>query len=69
VKIGKIDPILKITLLKIIRNLTGMPLKDGKDIVDKAAKEKTIVKENVKKEEAEAMQKAFKEAGAPCELV
>jgi large subunit ribosomal protein L7/L12 len=68
VKIGPMDSILKITVLKVIRTLTGMGLKEAKEIVDKAVKEKAVVKENVKKDEAEAMKTALKEAGTPVEL-
>jgi len=49
----------------VVREVTGFGLKEAKDLVDGAPK---IVKENVKKEEAEAIRKKLSEAGATVEL-
>lgn len=55
----------KIPVLKIVREITGLGLKEAKDLVDGAPKP---IKENVKKEDAEAMKKQLEEAGATVEL-
>ena len=55
----------KIPVLKIVRDLTGLGLKEAKDLVDGAPKP---VKENIKPEEAEAIKKQLEEAGATVEL-
>lgn len=55
----------KINVIKIVREVTGLGLKEAKDLVDGAPK---IVKENVKKEEAEEIRKKLSEAGATVEL-
>jgi len=55
----------KIAVIKAVRALTDMGLKDAKDLVDGAPK---MVKEGVKKEEAEAMKKQLEEAGAKVTL-
>ena len=55
----------KIPVLKVVREVTGLGLKEAKDLVDGAPK---TVKENVAKEEAEAMKAKFAEAGATVEL-
>jgi large subunit ribosomal protein L7/L12 len=51
----------KIAILKIIRNVTGLGLKESKDIVDNIPK---LVKEGVSKEESETIKKELEEAGA-----
>ena len=51
----------KIAVIKAVRTATGLGLKEAKDLVEKAP---TKVKEGVSKEDAEAMKKAFEEAGA-----
>lgn len=51
----------KIAVIKAVRELTEMGLKDAKDLVDAAPK---MLKEAVKKEDAEAMKKKLEEAGA-----
>jgi len=48
-----------------VREVTGLGLKEAKDMVDGAPK---IVKENVKKEEAEEIRKKLSEVGATVEL-
>lgn len=58
----------KIEVIKAIRDITGKGLKDSKDLVDAAEKEVQLVKENVKKEEADQMQEKFSAAGATIEL-
>jgi large subunit ribosomal protein L7/L12 len=55
----------KIAVLKEVRAITGLGLKEAKDLVDGAPKP---LKENVKKEEAEAMKKQLEAAGATVEL-
>ena len=50
----------KIAILKIVRNLTGLGLKEAKEVVDNVPK---ILKEGASKEEAEAMQKEIQDAG------
>jgi large subunit ribosomal protein L7/L12 len=58
----------KIEVIKVVRDLTQMGLKEAKDMVDAAAAAPQTVKENVKKEEAEDIKKKFVEAGATIEL-
>ena len=56
----------KIKVIKAVREIiAGLGLKEAKDIVEAAPK---TVKEGVSKEEAEAMKKAFEEAGAVVEI-
>ena len=55
----------KIKVIKVVRDATGLGLKEAKDLVDGAPK---TVKENVKKEEAEELKAKFTEAGATVEL-
>jgi large subunit ribosomal protein L7/L12 len=55
----------KIGVIKVVREVTGLGLKDAKDLVDGAPKE---VKAGVNKTEAEDIQKKLKEAGAEVEL-
>ena len=55
----------KINVIKAVRELTELGLKEAKDLVDAAPK---MVKEGVKKEEAEAMKKKLEEAGAKVTL-
>jgi len=56
----------KIAVIKAVREVVELGLKEAKDLVEGAPK---TVKENVKKEEAEAMKKKLEEAGAKVELV
>ena len=51
----------KIKVIKVVRELTGLGLKEAKDLVDNAPKP---VKENVQKEEAEEVKKKLEEVGA-----
>ena len=55
----------KINVIKVVKEITGLGLKEAKDIVDGAPK---AVKEGVKKEEAEEMKKKLTDAGAVVEL-
>ena len=55
----------KIAVLKEVRAITGLGLKEAKDLVDGAPKP---LKEGVKKEEAEAMKKQLEAAGATVEI-
>lgn len=55
----------KIKVIKVVRELTGLGLKEAKDLVDGAPK---TVKENVSKDEAASIQTKFKEVGATVEI-
>ena len=55
----------KINVIKVVREITGLGLKEAKDIVDGAPK---VVKENVAKAQAEEMKKKMEEAGAKVNL-
>ncbi len=55
----------KINVIKVVREVTGLGLKEAKDIVDGAPK---VVKEGLKKEDAEALKNKLVEAGATAEL-
>jgi large subunit ribosomal protein L7/L12 len=55
----------KLNVIKVVRELTGLGLKEAKDLVDGAPK---VVKEAATKEEAESMKKKLEEAGAKVTL-
>ncbi len=55
----------KIKVIKVVREITGLGLKDAKELVDSAPK---AIKEGVAKEEAEEMKEKLEEAGAKVEL-
>jgi len=55
----------KVSVIKVVRELTGLGLKEAKDLVDGAPK---TVKEAIAKADAEAGQKKLIEAGAKAEL-
>ena len=55
----------KLAVVKLVKDLTGLGLKEAKDLVDAAPKP---VKEGVAKDEAEALKKALEEAGAEVEI-
>jgi large subunit ribosomal protein L7/L12 len=55
----------KINVIKAVREITGLGLKEAKDLVDGAPKP---VKENVGKDEANAMKKKLEDAGATVEM-
>jgi large subunit ribosomal protein L7/L12 len=55
----------KINVIKVVREVTSLGLKEAKDLVDGAPK---VVKEGVSKEEAAAIKKKFEEVGAQVEI-
>ena len=55
----------KVSVIKVVRELTGLGLKEAKDLVDGAPK---AVKEGIAKADAEAAKKKLEEAGAKAEL-
>lgn len=55
----------KINVIKVVREVTSLGLKEAKDLVESAP---TKVKEGVNKEEAESIKKKFEEAGAQVEI-
>ncbi len=55
----------KLAIVKLVRELTGLGLKEAKDLVDAAP---SVIKEGVTKDEADALNKALTEGGAEVEL-
>jgi len=55
----------KLAVVKLVKELTGLGLKEAKDVVDSAP---ANVKEGVSREEAEGLKKSLEEAGAEVEL-
>ena len=55
----------KIAVMKVVKEVLGLGLKEAKDLVDAAP---STLKDNVKKEEAEALKKSIEEAGGKVEL-
>jgi large subunit ribosomal protein L7/L12 len=55
----------KVSVIKAVREITGLGLKEAKDVVDGAPK---VVKEGMAKADAEAAKKKLEEAGAKAEL-
>ena len=55
----------KLNVIKVVRELTGLGLKDAKDLVESAPK---AIKEGIAKDEAESVKKALEEAGAEVEV-
>ena len=55
----------KVSVIKAVRELTGLGLKEAKDLVDGAPK---TIKEGINKEEAETIKKKFTDAGATVEV-
>jgi large subunit ribosomal protein L7/L12 len=55
----------KINVIKVVREVTSLGLKEAKDLVDGAPK---VVKEGIAKEEAQAIKKKFEEVGAQVEI-
>ncbi|AGC68979.1 50S ribosomal protein L7/L12 [Thermoclostridium stercorarium subsp. stercorarium DSM 8532] len=55
----------KIKVIKVVREVTGLGLKEAKDLVEGAP---STVKEGVSKDEAQKIVEKFKEVGATCEL-
>ncbi|HEY1860050.1 MAG TPA: 50S ribosomal protein L7/L12 [Gemmataceae bacterium] len=62
---GLADPAKKINVIKVVREITGLGLKEAKDLVEGAPKP---VKENVSKDEAATMKKKLEEGGAKVTL-
>ncbi len=58
---GLADPAKKINVIKVVREITNLGLKEAKDLVEGAPKP---VKENVSKQDAEAIKKKLEEGGA-----
>jgi len=63
--LAAIDPAKKINVIKVVRELTSLGLKEAKDLVEGAPKP---IKEGVSKEEAESIKKKLEEAGAKVEI-
>jgi len=55
----------KLAVVKLVKELTGLGLKEAKEVVDNAP---SPLKEGISKDEAEAVQKSLEEAGAEVEL-
>ncbi len=55
----------KVAVIKVVRGITGLGLKEAKEMVESAP---SVVKEGVSKEEAEELKKQLEEAGATVEL-
>ncbi len=55
----------KLAVVKLVKDLTGLGLKEAKDLVDAAPK---AVKEGISKDEAEGLKKSLEEAGAEVEV-
>ncbi|MEK7664104.1 MAG: 50S ribosomal protein L7/L12 [Patescibacteria group bacterium] len=58
----------KIEVIKVVRDVTAKGLKESKDLVDAAALAPQMIKEGIKKEEAEEIKKKFEAAGAKVEV-
>ena len=65
VVLASFDAAKKINVIKVVREITGLGLKEAKDLVEGAPKP---VKENVGKEDAEKLKKQLEEGGAKVEL-
>ncbi|MBS0585761.1 MAG: 50S ribosomal protein L7/L12 [Verrucomicrobia bacterium] len=63
--IASCDPAKKIGIIKVVREATGLGLKEAKDIVDALPK---TIKEKASKKDAEEMKKKIEEAGGKVEL-
>ena len=62
---GLADPAKKINVIKVVREITNLGLKEAKELVEGAPKP---VKENIPKDEAEAIKKKLEEGGAKVSL-
>jgi len=58
----------KIQVIKVVREITGLGLKEAKDLVEKAGSPDALIKSGVTKEEAEELKKKLEEAGAEVEI-
>ncbi|OHD56780.1 MAG: 50S ribosomal protein L7/L12 [Spirochaetes bacterium GWF1_49_6] len=56
----------KVEVIKVVRNITGLPLKEAKDLTESAGA--TPVKENIEKADAEKLKKDLEAAGAVVEI-
>ena len=65
IKLTVVDPKTKIKIIKEVRAITGLGLKEAKDLVEKAP---CLLKTGIKKEEVEAITKVLTEAGAQVEV-
>lgn len=65
-KLTDVPATAKIKIIKEVRTITGLGLKEAKDLVEKSP---TMIKEGLKKEEAEGFMKLLAEAGAKVELL
>ena len=63
--LDEVDPKSKISVLKVVRTLTGLGLKEAKDLVESTPKP---VKEGVSKDEAAKVKKELEEAGAKASI-
>ena len=58
----------KIEVIKVVREITGLGLKEAKDLVEKAGAADAFIKQGVKKEEAEDIKKKITEVGGEVEI-
>jgi len=58
----------KINVIKVVREITGLGLKEAKELVEKAGTPDAVVKSGVSKDEAEEIKKKIEEAGGEVEL-
>jgi large subunit ribosomal protein L7/L12 len=58
----------KIGIIKVVKNITGLGLKEAKDLVEEAAATPKMIREGVKKEEAEDFKKQLEAEGAGIEI-
>ncbi|MGH8541555.1 MAG: 50S ribosomal protein L7/L12 [Stenotrophobium sp.] len=65
VVLAGVDPAKKVNVIKVVREITGLGLKEAKDLVEGAPQ---TVKDGVAKADAEAMKKKLEEGGAKVEL-
>ncbi|MEM9770641.1 MAG: 50S ribosomal protein L7/L12 [Cyanobacteria bacterium P01_D01_bin.73] len=61
VELTEVDSAKKIAILKVVRNITGLGLKEAKGVVESAPK---VIKEGASKDDAEDIKKQLEEAGA-----
>ncbi len=58
----------KLQVIKVVREITNLGLKEAKDLVDKAGAPDAVIKQNATKEEADQIKAKLEEAGAVVEL-
>ncbi|ANQ53977.1 50S ribosomal protein L7 [Thermosipho sp. 1063] len=58
----------KINVIKVVREITGLGLKEAKELVEKAGTPDAVIKQGINKDEAEEIKKKLEEAGAEVEL-